>query len=518
MTKKTIWVKLFKIKDRYYCYDVRSNYIMEVNSILYHILKKYNYSNRIEMRELFRNSYPEEKISEAIETIERFNKDKGGFGLEKDIKFRFPFSKPQYKRALGNLVNHMVLNVTEKCNFHCTYCKFSGSYSYARKHSSKSMDIEVVKKSIDFLVMNASYIINETDRPLILGLYGGEPLIESESIIDALRYIEKEYRDILPRFRFSVTTNGSLLSENVIRELVNYNFTLLLSHDGPAEISNRYRMFRDGKGAYDILLEKMELIKKISPEYFENKVGFSTVIAPEFHFREVVEYFRSTFKGKNRVYLFSMLDDKDTDFFDSLDMETEWKKYRKDKTALKKKYKTAKLKNKDEVVFDPLFDVNISDIHNRGFHLMPDELFPNGICLPGLHKVFVDTNGNFHLCEKINWEFSIGNIHDGFNIDGIFHIIEEYIKTTEICEKCWAVRLCKECYLSAVKNNRFSIDEKKRGCKAQRKRILENIKDYLSIVDKKPEAFNDQEKKDESIATEVFKFLRTCSDGDRGNL
>jgi uncharacterized protein len=491
---------------------------MEIDKLLYIILKKYKYSNRSEIRKLFRNNYPGEKISEAIDTIDSFNKNKGGFGLVKDIKFCFPFAKSQYKRALENLVNHMVLNVTEKCNFHCQYCKFSGSYSHARKHSSKSMDIEVIKKSIDFLVKNASYIINETDRPLILGFYGGEPMIEFESILNALRYIEKEYKDIFPRFRFSVTTNGSLLSENVIKELVNYNFTLLLSHDGPAEISNRYRMFRDGKGAYDIILEKMELVKKISPDYFENKVGFSTVIVPEFHFREVVEYFRNTYKGKNRVYLFSMLDDKDTDFFDRFDMKTEWKKYRKDKAYLKKEYKNAKLNNKGDVVLDPLFDVNIYDIHKRGFHLMPDELFPNGICLPGLHKVFVDTNGNFHLCEKINWKFIIGDVYEGFNIDMIFHILEEYIKTTDICKKCWAVRLCKVCYLTALKNNRFSIDEKKRGCKGQKKRILENIKDYLSIVDKKPEAFDGQKKEEESIAQEVFKFLRSCTDSDCVNL
>jgi uncharacterized protein len=505
---KKIWVKLFKIKNRYYCYDVSSNHIMEITQILYEILKKYNYSNRSEILSFFRNKFAEGDIIEALKSIDNFNKKNKGFCHTKKIRLAFPFSKTEYEKSLKNLVNHIVLNVTENCNFRCKYCKFSGHYSQARQHSHKKMPLEVMKRAIDFLVENSSYLREESDMELVLGFYGGEPLLESDKIFKAIEYIEKEYNEIFSKFKFSMTTNGSLLNKEIIEKVSQYDFTLLVSFDGPDDIHNRYRVFAEGGETHDLIKNKLALIKEIDEEYFKRKVGFSVVLSPKFRMNEVVDYFKNHYYYDNRVYLFSLVDYKDTDFFDSFDLEQEWNEFLKDERKIHKEYIHNKVLKKKGVVIRGLFENNISNIHKRKINHIPDELFPNGICLPGLQKTFVDTDGNFHFCEKISWDFNIGNIRSGFNVDKIYRIIDDYINTTNNCKDCWAVRFCRDCFLSAIKDGSFSREEKKKSCKRKKKEILSYLEDYVTITGQNPEAFDVKNKTGGNITNEIFKFLK----------
>lgn len=503
-----IWVKLFRQNNNYYCYDVTSNNIMGINKALYDILKNYDYNNREEVLDQFNGKYKRKEIIAALATINNFNKEKNGFALRKEIKLKFPFTKSEYDKALKNLLNHLVLNLTEECNFRCKYCKFSGRYSHARKHTPQSMSWETVKRTIDFFIENSCHIVKNTNIDLVLGFYGGEPLLESSKIFKSIEYIKDEYREIFPRFRYSITTNGSLLSKEIIKKLIAHNFTILISLDGPENIHDRYRTFANGKCTYDTVIDKLDLIKQIDNDYFEKKIGFSIVFSPEFYIKEVVDYFRNNYFGKNRVYLFSIVDEKDTNFFDSFDMKSEWSKFLSDERELFDEYKECKLtKKKEDAILFSLFDNNISGIHNRRLYDIQDEIFPNGICLPGLQKTFVDTKGNLHFCEKINWKFSIGNIYKGLDVEKIFFLINEYIKTTNNCKYCWAVRFCKECFLSSIKDDCFSIKEKKKHCKAKRKEILKYLKDYVIIMERNPGAFDSVRNNRGDIINEVFKFL-----------
>jgi uncharacterized protein len=505
-----IWVKTFTHKDKFYCYDVSTNNIMQITKLLFEMLKVYDYSNEAAVIGKLNETYSLKEISETITIIHKFNKEKGGFGLKRDIPLKFSFSMEEYQRALKNLVNHMILNITEGCNFRCKYCKYSGIYSFSRKHGTRSMSMDTIKKAIDFFIANASYIINDTNRDLVLGFYGGEPLLEHKKIFEAIEYIETCYKGIFPRFRFSMTTNGSLLTQEIIEKLTKYSFSLLISLDGPQEIHDRYRIFSNGQSTYNLIIEKLDLLKKLNQAYCKERLGFSIVISPEFHLKEVIDYFREHFTDSNRVCLFSTVDFNDTNFFDTFDMQSEWEKFKKDNLALKEEYIDNKLAGKDDIILDNMFEKNISTIHKRRLIPIPTEFFPNGICLPGLQKIFVDPGGYFHFCEKIGWQFNIGNLDTGFNNGKIFSLIDKYIETTGHCKHCWAVRFCEECFLSSIKGNDFSSEHKKKSCKAKQARVLENIIDFITIMEGNPRAFDFQNKKKQeevSIETEVFKFL-----------
>lgn len=504
--RKKIWVKLFTNENKYYCYDVGTNNIMAIDKTLYFVLKKYNYSNKKETIENLKSRFNKKDIIKAIDMIDKFKKESNGFILEKRIKLKFPFTRDEYEKLLSNLVNHMILNITEKCNFRCKYCKFSENYEYARFHTKKSMEWCTIKKAIDFFVKNASYFLKNKDRELVLGFYGGEPVLEYENIFNAINYLETNYSDIFNRFRFSLTTNGSLFNVENIKKFIKYDFSLLVSLDGPGEIHDRYRVFPNNNGTYDLIKKNLELIRRIDEDYFMKKVGFSIVLAPEFDLERVYNYFKSVEFSENRVYMFSEVNSNDTTFLEQFNMNEEWKKAKNQERFLKKKYLSNRISNIRDVLLMNLFEGSVYDIQSRIPYNMPNEIYPNGICLPGLQKIFVDTYGNFHLCEKINWNFSIGNVDEGFDTEKIFKLISEYINTTNNCKNCWAIRFCKDCYLSSLKENTFSRERKKEYCKRRRRTILVGLKDYVYIMERNQNAFKETNH-EPNILYEAYKFL-----------
>lgn len=483
-TANNIWVKLFRENNRTYCYDVGSNSLLEIDDTLADVLEIYDYSNQSEVLESLAGKYPEKRLQEALRTIHDFNGESGGFIPVKPIRLSFPFTKDQYRLLLHNLVNHVVLNITEDCNFRCLYCQYGETYQYARPHAPRSMPLELITASIDFMVSRADHIIRKTDRNLSVGFYGGEPLLEKDKIFQALEYIKKNYRDIFPRFSFNMTVNGSLLDRDTIQRLVEYDFSLVISLDGSQETHDRYRVFKDHDVTFDVIKKKIDLIKWMAPEYFKNKVKFNVVTAPEFKIKEVVGFFRKHFPGTGCT--FSPVSPHDTDFFDNFNMKREYRQYDREFKEIEKEYIDKKAAGSGNHYLDSLFDVKLLEIHRRLQFPMPDTVFPNGICLPGLKRIFVDVDGGIHMCEKINPGFGIGTIRDGFDFDAIFRHIDRYIETTNHCEGCWAVRFCSECFLSSIKGDAFSKERKEINCRLREEKLLADFRTYTRLMQKAP--------------------------------
>ena len=166
------------------------------------------------------------------------------------------------------------------------------------------------------------------------------------------------------------------------------------------------------------------------------------------------------------------------------------------------------ISEENDRVLNGLFYKTVESIHTRHVFPIKDKVFPNGICLPGLQKVLVDTDGNFHLCEKINWNFDIGNIEEGFDIDKIFQLVDGYIENTGDCQNCWAVRFCTDCYLSVIEGDRYCKESKQKFCASTQKRVLKDMRTYVEIIDKNPNAFKIKREDDhDDIMWQALKFL-----------
>jgi len=158
-------------------------------------------------------------------------------------------------------IHTMFLVVTEDCNFRCRCCYESN----ARKDMHEHMSFEIAKKAIDTFGR-----ITQHDLPRTILFYGGEPLIEYPLVKKSLDYIYEmeEHKKIKSPCFKSITTNGSLLSEKIVKELKNYeNLSIGLSLDGMEKHQNSNRVYPNGHGTYKDVAHAVRLLEKHDMEF-----------------------------------------------------------------------------------------------------------------------------------------------------------------------------------------------------------------------------------------------------------
>ncbi len=150
----------------------------------------------------------------------------------------------------SNVIKAMCLHVAHTCNLNCSYCFASqGKYQGDRA----LMSFEVGKQAFDFLIANSG-----TRKNLEVDFFGGEPLMNLDvvkQLVEYARSIEKQYNK---NFRFTLTTNGVLLDDEVTEFLNKEMDNVVLSLDGRKEVHDRFRRDYLGKGSYDLIVPKFQ--------------------------------------------------------------------------------------------------------------------------------------------------------------------------------------------------------------------------------------------------------------------
>ena len=237
--------------------DINSGAIHVVDDLVYDLIKvvsdkseddKKPSINRESLTKELRDNYPayqgvtDSEIQEAIEEIEALIDNEELF--TEDV-YKEPIES--YK-ARPTVVKALCLHVAHDCNLACKYC-FAGKGEYQGER--EIMSLEVGKKALDFLVENSG-----SRRNLEVDFFGGEPLLNFEVVKELVRYgrsIEKE-KD--KHFRFTLTTNGVLLNDEIM-SFANENMdNVVLSIDGRKGIHDMMRPFPNGDGSYDLIIPK----------------------------------------------------------------------------------------------------------------------------------------------------------------------------------------------------------------------------------------------------------------------
>ena len=154
------------------------------------------------------------------------------------------------KAKTSGVIKALCIHIAHTCNLNCSYC-FASQGKY---HGDRAiMSFEVGKRALDFLVENSG-----SRRNLEVDFFGGEPLMNFDVVKQMVAYarsIEKEHNK---NFRFTLTTNGMLIDDDVIdfanREMSN----VVLSLDGRKEIHDRYRVDYAGKGSWETIVPKFQ--------------------------------------------------------------------------------------------------------------------------------------------------------------------------------------------------------------------------------------------------------------------
>ncbi len=157
----------------------------------------------------------------------------------------------QFEHKLGLApVKAMCLHISHDCNLKCEYC-FAGEGNYGGE--KVNMPADVGKKAVDFLIEQSG-----TRRNLEIDFFGGEPLMNWETVKAVVDYARSREAAAGKNFRFTITTNGLLLDEEKIDYINREMYNAVLSIDGRPDVHNKVRKSRSGMNAYDVILSNFQ--------------------------------------------------------------------------------------------------------------------------------------------------------------------------------------------------------------------------------------------------------------------
>ncbi|EQG17890.1 radical SAM additional 4Fe4S-binding SPASM domain protein [Clostridioides difficile P71] len=425
--------------------DVNGGAVHVLDDVAYDLLDFYKEKSKEEILEILKSKYQEEKINEAYEEI--LNLEKEGLLYTEDTY--------QYHPSFVHrepVVKALCLNVAHDCNLKCKYC-FAAQGDFGGE--KELMSFEVGKAAIDYLIANSG-----SRKNLEIDFFGGEPLMNFEvvkQLVDYGRSVEKDYNK---NIRFTITTNGVLLNDEII-DYINENMhNVVLSLDGRKEVNDNMRPTLNDKGSYDITLPRFKKLveKRAKDKYY---------------------YIRGTFTRDNLDF------SKDVMHFADLGF-----KLTSVEPVVGDESNPYALREEDlPKIFEEYekFAVEYADRQLQGdgfkfFHFMID--LNQGPCVikritgcgAGNEYLSVTPNGDIYPCHQFvgNEEFKMANIFDEEivlpeNLKNMFR--EAHVYTKEECKQCWNKFYCSGgCYANAINFNNDISKPYELGCEMQRKR------------------------------------------------
>ena len=240
-------VHQYKLNGYNIVLDTASGSVHAVDEVAYDIIEMYKTSTSEEITEVITKKYADVSAADVLECLDDIA------DLEDAGKL---YSKDEYEELACNYKNNskvikaLCLHVAHTCNLNCSYCFASqGKYQGDRA----IMSFEVGKRAFDFLIENSG-----TRRNLEVDFFGGEPLMNWDVVKQLVAYarsIEKQHNK---NFRFTLTTNGLLIDDEVIDFLNKEMSNVVLSLDGRRDVHDLFRKDYAGNGSYDRIVPKFK--------------------------------------------------------------------------------------------------------------------------------------------------------------------------------------------------------------------------------------------------------------------
>ncbi len=167
---------------------------------------------------------------------------------------------PVYKQTEAAPLSTLVLNVTNKCNLSCKYCYEYGEDKLtapATSAATRFMDEATAFESVDFLLQRGAHLPR-----LTLTFFGGETLLNFKVVSATVEYARRRAREAGKTIDFSLTTNATLLTEEIVGFLTGNHVGVTISIDGPKDLQDRFRTYSNGEGSYDRILPRIKALLK----------------------------------------------------------------------------------------------------------------------------------------------------------------------------------------------------------------------------------------------------------------
>ena len=224
--------------------DVNSGAIHVVDDISYDVIALFEENTTDEIVNKLQDKYPVEEIKEAIEEVQALKDSEDLFTEDAYENYIMDFKKRP------TVVKALCLHIAHDCNLACKYC-FAEEGEYHGRRAL--MDYETGKQALDFLIANSGL-----RRNLEVDFFGGEPLMNWDVVKQLVAYGREQEKIHDKHFRFTLTTNGVLLDDEVMEFANKEMDNVVLSIDGRKEVHDMMRPFRKGAGSYDLIVPKFQ--------------------------------------------------------------------------------------------------------------------------------------------------------------------------------------------------------------------------------------------------------------------
>jgi uncharacterized protein len=342
-------------------------------------------------------------------------------------------STPRLLPMMPFPLNTMVLNVTNQCNLACTYCYEYGEdkiVDTAHGRQAKFMSGDTARESVDFL-------LRESGRVAHLTFFGGETLLNFPVLRSTIAYARARAAEAGKEIDFSLTTNATLLRPEIIEFLAENQVGVTISIDGPQDLQDKFRVFHNGAGSYDVVAPK---IKELLRRHRSRPIGARVTLTSDTlditriyrHLTEEIGFWEVGFApvttSPQQQYAIG-----ERGFDRMLDQFRRLAREFADEVAANRHHGFSNVKD------------TLEEIHKGVSKAYP--------CGAGLGLLGVSTEGDVALCHRFagSEAHKFGTVRDGIDRAAQSAFLERHhVADKTDCSQCWARPLCSGgCYHEA---------------------------------------------------------------------
>ena len=412
-------VHQYKLNGYNIVLDTCSGSVHVVDDVAYDIIALYKEKSADEIADEISAKYSADGVTkqdclDCIEDVKSLEQMQKLYTPDNYADMAFDF------KNRNTVLKAMCLHVAHTCNLNCEYC-FASQGKY---HGERAlMSFEVGKRALDFLIENSG-----TRHNLEVDFFGGEPLMNWDVVKQLVAYAREQEKIHNKNFRFTLTTNGMLIDDDVIEFSNKEMSNVVLSLDGRKEVHDRLRKDYTGKGSYDIIVPKFK-------EFVERRGNKSY-------------YMRGTFTHANTDFTNDIFHMADMGFTE-LSMEP----------VVCAPSDASALTEADLPVLFEQYEILANEMIKRKregrsftfYHYMLD--LKHGPCIykrisgcgSGTEYVAVTPTGDIYPCHQFvgDAKYLLGNIYDGISnteVQNEFKLCNAYARKE--CDDCWAKLYC----------------------------------------------------------------------------
>jgi uncharacterized protein len=478
--------------------------IVRVEPVIWDIISDFDKSDERSLLAKYHTRCHPDEISSAYQRILKAQQQSGLF-LAKYPEILMPFTHEYIRQKIDGERSILLLNVTEECNFRCSYCVYSGNCRGHRTHSRRRMGWHVAKKAVGDYLRQSARSQNHS-----IGFYGGEPLLNLSLIRKVVDYV-KNARPDRPTL-FSITTNGSLLTGRTAEFLASNTFSITVSLDGPQDVHDRCRRTKLGLPTWEMVTSNVKSFLEKYPQYKTNgKLSFNLVLVPPLDICRLNNFV-------SRYELFSVERRLTVSFVNTgraprIPDRSAWEKTKSIKglDLLYRQFLNNLVSGK--INQDPsapefrlqraMFEQDWTKLHKRfkiynvpeiGKPFIGEKFCTLSTCLPGQRRAFLDVDGNYYICERIPESpyLKIGDVNQGIDVAKIRQLLAEWVDLTkQYCSSCWCLPICGVgCWSTVCDGEKPTEGLKKQACARHIDKMHRLLVDYCSVLETNPHALD----------------------------